>query len=310
VPHLLQLPLIRLRMALCQRGAQYRDGSVSFVKHVSWERQDRDEHEKKQKSFNMREQIQSVTSDLVTAQAEIDFLKREQSKVITVLKQLLETLGFKGESLGLRNTAEHPLVEHEGDLLKREFGKLQEAQEHEAKQRAADVNELKNWVARKVDALEKSEKRTTEVLQEKHQVFLKFKANIEDAQKKLEASVQAVSKDCGTLKVDCKQCLPNQNSALQSDLRSQMVAVHAEFRAVKSSLEREKNAREKGYRHLISLMEWPSSTKSFPQRRCKHEIDSPAMDQVAKKVANLLLQLEAEVVTRAAKLDVQGPQTF
>jgi len=128
--------------------------------------------------------------------------------------------------------------------------------------------------------------------------------------KKLEASVQAVREDCETLKVDCKQCLPNQNSALQSDLRSQMVAVHAEFRAVKSSLEREKNAREKGYRHLISRMEWPSSTKSFTHNPSKHEIDSPAMDQVAKKVADLALQLEAEVVTRAAKLGAQGPQTF
>jgi len=310
VPHLLQLPLIRLRMALCQRGAQHRDGTVLFVKRVSWERQDSDEHEKKQKSFNMGDTIQSVTSDLVTAQADISFLKREQSKVIAVLKQLLEKPEVNGESLGLKNTAEHALVEHEGDLLKREFGKLQDAQENEAKQRAADVNELKNWVARKVDAWEKSKKETTEVLQEKDQVLLTLQANLDDAQKKLEASVQAVAKDCETLKVDCKQCLQNQNSALQSDLRSQMVTVHAEFRAVKSSLEREKNAREKGYRHLISRMEWPSSTKSFTHNPRKHEIDSPAMDQVAKKVADLALQLEAEVVTRAAKLGAQGPQTF
>lgn len=171
------------------------------------------------------------------------------------------------------------------------------ALEKHSKQHAADVNELKNWVTLKLDTWEKSKKDKTDMLD-------KLRVETDDAQKRLEALIHIVQRDCEILKVDFRQSLQDQGSALQNRVKSQIATIHAELKYQKNALERQKTARDTDYEHFISLLELQSNTAHSRQNKYIQEEDPPVMDLVAKKVEDLALQLEAEVATRAVKMDM------
>jgi len=254
--------------------------------------------EEKRINHNMWEQLQTVTAHLAAAQADVEFLKGENSKVGIMLKRLLEKTDHEIGSLRVQTTAlEKESRLHATDVyeLKNRVALQVEALD-KSKLYATDVHELKTWVALKIDALEKSKQDKTGMLD-------KLRLENDDAQKRLEALILIVQKDCEVLKVDFKQSLQEQGSALQSRIRSQMDTIHAELRYQKNVIERQKSARDTDYEQFISLLQTNTSQVRQSKQPCEVD-DPPVMDDVAKKVADLALQLEAEVAVRAVKIDI------
>jgi len=73
-------------------------------------------------------------------------LKREQAKMNAILKQLLAKDAVEPQRHQVQRSVDC-------NTLKAQLGKLQDTQENEGKQHAADMKELKDWVNGKVEGL-------------------------------------------------------------------------------------------------------------------------------------------------------------
>jgi len=259
------------------------------------------------------DQLQPVTGDLAAAQADIEYLKEETSKMGILIKRLLAKAYNEIGSLHVQTTAlekeskQHAADMHEmktkgagkdfaagqantkcwkgedsqaGIMLKRvlektdsETGSLRVrtcALENETKRLATDVHELKTWVAGKIDAWENSKK-------EKSDMLNSLRVETNDAQKRLESLIRVVQEDCDVLKIDFKQSLLDQGSALQSRIRSQMDAIQAELDCQKNALKQHKNARDTDCEDFTSLFQ----EKSLQAWHIKqnYDPDSPINDR-------------------------------
>lgn len=299
-----------------QTGARLREGSEIIHKRVTWDVEGALGDEKKFKSLNIRDQLNSVESELSATQGDVEFLKREHSKVAVTLKKLLERFDLEWWSPREQACAAN-------DMWKHELSKLCEAQEKEVRQCITDVNalvdssvsELKNWVEVRVTSSEEQKK--SDVLGQALQTTELLRGESDKLNSKLEAMTDAVKKDLETLQAQIKQSLEDQGATLKGQMRNQMVIINAEIRYQRNDLEREKNARETGYKHLMSVIEMHRRPAFLSQSQSRSAnvtsgpptSGAPMMDDVAKSVAHLAWQLEAEVADRAKKIQVSKRAT-
>lgn len=268
-----------------------RKASEPIVRRVSWDAEVTASEEKKNKSLNVRDQLNRVTSDLAIACEEVEMLKTEQSKMGGLLKRMQEKMDTEVIELRAKNT----------ELNERwqEFNRTCEVHEQKESQNATEVNGLKIRFA----AWEKLDIERSTALREAVRIADKVKSDHEDAKKKLESMSHAVKQDIKALEMDLKQSLQEQASSVKSEIRRQMVNINSEIRQVRSDAEREKHLRETGDKHLVSLFELRS--KTVHPRSCSkpmHDLEPTEMDHVAQKVAHLASELEAEVAARAKKM--------
>jgi len=280
------------------------EGSEPIHKRVTWDTECASGDETKFKSLNIREQLNSVVSDLSATQGDVEFLKREHSKVAVTLKKVLERLDSEVMSPREQTCAAN-------DTLKQEMSKLCEAQEKEVKQyvttvsaaMGSSVDELKHWVEAKMGTWE--EKNRNDALEVALQTTERLQDENKKLQSKLDAMTCAFKNGLENVETQFKHVIDDQAAALKGQMRNQMVSVNAEIRLQRNDLEREKNARETGYKNLMSVMDFRSKPV-LPRQSKSAQLPShpPVMDDVAKRVAHLAWQLETEVADRTAKMEI------
>lgn len=264
-----------------------------IVKRVSWKDEEIEIDEKKHKSVNLRDQLNQVTSDLATTQADVQHLKTEHSKVDTMIKWLQTKMDEIAALCSQNDSTQNP--------WKQELCKLQETQEKEALQSAADMSELKVRVA----AWETVESKTSTALRDTLWALEQLRADNDSTKKRLEAVTTSVTQDLKTIEIDLKQSLQNQVSSMRREMRNQVVGMNSEFRQQQSDIGGEKNAKRVGDKHSMSFLELQNKAASpVHSKKPMEDADTTAIDNVAQKVANLAIELEAEVAERAAKLSI------
>jgi len=243
---------------------------------------------------SMHEQLQTVTSNVFTAQADIEYLKKEHAKLALIVKELMEKKASGTPQL--KSTIEHAALTQEP----------KEIQHH-----ATDMSQMKNWVESKMGAWEKSESKKSDGHSEAMRALEKLRADNDSIRKKMDTVMHSLRQEGlrrESLEVDLKQVLQDQGSELKSQMRNQIASVNSELRQQKNALEQEKNARDAADKHLTTLVELRNKTM-FPrhQKVQKNDPQLPVMDHVAKNMAHLAYQLEAEVASRAANLKIARP---
>lgn len=263
------------------------------VKRVTWNVEDKEMDERQHKSLNLRKQLKSVKCGLAQTQADVDILKREHSNMVVILQQLLGQVGSEGETLKVQFVAAHD---------SQDDGNEYQLAETATQDYTADIDELKTWVASKVDVWEKFENQQSFALGEAMRAVDKLRVDTDNTQKKLAALTCAVRQDRETVEIVFKHSLEDLGFELKSHMRNQIATINAELRRQKNALDQEKDARDTNYKYLSSLVGLNSTNQQPRQIKRAYEANPPAMDNVAKKVAHLACELEAEVAARAAKM--------
>jgi len=283
-----------------QIGTRLHEGPDPIHNRVTWVVDTAPVDEKKSKSLNIREQLNSFESDLSETQGDVEFLKREHSKVAFTLKKVLERLDSEVWS---QTCAANSMWKHE-------MSNLYEAQEEKVKRYVTtSVNELKQWAGEKMSRWD--DQKNHDALEEARQTAEQLRVESNKLHSKLEAMTHAAKKDLATMEDQVKKCLEDHAAALKGQMRTQLAIVNAEMKHQRNDLEREKNTRETGYKHLMLFMEMKSKPALPRQSMSTHiSLDPPVMDNVAKRVANLASKLEAEVAHRAGKIRKSDDMCF
>jgi len=229
---------------------------------------------KKHKSVTLRDQLNLVTSDLATTQADIQHLKMEHAKVDMMMKWLQTKM----------------------DKIATTCSQTDEAQ-NQWKQ-LADVSELKAKVA----AWEKVEAKTSNDLRDALWALEQLRADNDSVKNKMEEVTAAVNQDLRAVEIDLKQSLQNQLSVMRREVRNEVLGISVQFKHEASDLESERGAKRMDRSHSC-FEQQNEAVISAQSDEVTEEAYPTDMDNVAQKVANLALELEAELVERFARLN-------
>jgi len=272
-------------------GASHRNLSEGprHGKRVTWDLQPKEVDRKTRENHTLREQLQSVTSDLTTTRAEIEMLKRDHSQMNVLLKQLHAKIDAEAQK-----TEGH-------DKMRADLSKLQEAHEKQAQQQTADVRELRDWVKSKVEELVQ-----VSAFEDAQQDITKLLADIKHTQQHMGTLKLVVNEEGARrqqLESDLKASLQDKEAELKSQMRNHLASISAELRTQRNALEMERSARDTGDRNLGALFKLRHQTV-HPRltRTSKEEEEQPAIDQVTANIADLARQLQAEVAARTAAM--------
>jgi len=275
----------------CEAGMVRRRLSAPVFKRVSWEDDDQGMDEKKHKSVNLRDQLNLVTSDLATTQADVQHLKMEHAKVDVMMKWMQTKMAEIATICSQTDDAQNQ--------WKQEICKVKQTQEQDVLMNIADVNELKVKVA----AWEKVEVKTSNALRDALWALEQLRADNDSVKKKLEAVTAAVNLDVRAVEIDLKQSLQNQVATMRREVRNEMLGISAQFKPEASDLELERGAKRMDRSPSLFELQNKPVISVQSDEVTEQEEDPDDIDNVAQKVAKMGRELEAELAQRSAKLN-------
>jgi len=274
----------------------------------------------------MREQLRSLTTDLAKAQVEIEALKKANAQMTVMFKKQLQDTD---------NELEKEKVDRANgdDNLQKQIDELKKALAAEIKDRAADMDKMKDWVKSKVDPLEKALGDKTNQLAEALKEIEKLKADVDHLTKKIDPLADAIKKEGDNRKAledDLRKALKDLEDSLKNQMRDRDAGVDAQIKALKNALDKEEADRDTGDKDLADLIKklqklvepYADELKDLANKireldntvhprlnEHKKALDKSDGDRVAghnnlaQKLADLAKKLEAEVGARAALQD-------